>query len=129
MEVNSLYGHPYTTWGRRYNQFKWNDDWNIFLRIAEKERIFEDSHGLRAKPVNTVLAFLDVRILQRIGKDPITTLDVRIRVVCGLVNKISHMILSRELKLRFMDCIWDIYKQFSKDYIEYHCKYVLELPF
>lgn len=64
---------------------------------------------------------------QRAAKE--FTLDVRIRIVCGMVNKLSSNRVSIAMKREFMECIWDAYQKFSKDYMEYHCRYELGLPF
>lgn len=116
MEVNYLTNHVYTNWGKRYSSFNWTEEWKPFI----------NNHS---KSVNKILAWFDMNILQRIGKDTKFTTDVRIRIVCGMINKISYYTLSREMKLSFMECIWDIYKQFNSSFDEYHCRYILGLPF
>ena len=78
---------------------------------------------------STVLLTLVWIALQRIRKDSKTTLDVRVRIVCGMVNKLDANKVSFELKIRFMECIWDTYKEFSRDWEEWHAKWILGLPF
>ena len=119
MDVYSLTNRVYTHWGKRYNSFNWNDEWKTHTRLYSKTRF-------RGTPI---IAWLDMNILQRIGKDSDFTIKVRIRILCGMINKIPHNIYSREMKISFMECVWDIYKQFKKSWENWHCRYVLGLPF
>ena len=125
--VTCLSNKVYTPWGKQYSSMNWREDWNIFIRLAEKEvtsKSFKET-----KSINHIIYWFDTEILQKIHVDKKVTLDVRIRIVWGMVNKISYQTMSRELKQNFMECIWDAYQKFSKDYIDYHCRYILELPF
>ena len=125
--VTCLSNKVYTPWGKQYSSMSWREDWNIFIRLAEKEvtsKSFKET-----KSINHIIYWFDTEILQKIHVDKKVTLDVRIRIVCGMVNKISYQTMSRELKQNFMECIWDAYQKFSKDYIDYHCRYILGLPF
>lgn len=125
--VTSLTNNVYTPWGKSYQKFRWNADWNIFIKIAERER--KTSSFKDTKSVNHIIYWFDTEVLQKINTERKVTLDVRIRIVCGMVNKVLHTKLSWELKQRFMQCIWDAYQEFSRDYIEYNCRYILKLPF
>lgn len=129
MVIHVLHNSAYTSWGEPYSKFEWDDNWKIFLRLSEKERLNVDFHSPQKKYVNNIITFFDNGILQRMRKDTLTTLDVRIRAICGMVAKIPYMVLSRDLKVMFMLCIWDAYKKFYSRYMEWHCRYELELPF
>ena len=127
MVIYSITNRAYTPWGKRYNLFHWRASWWVYISLAERER---KTLPFKAdKPVNHILYWFDTNILQRIGKDTKFTLDVRIRIVCGMVNKLSSNRISIAMKREFMECIWDAYQKFSKDYMEYHCRYELGLPF
>lgn len=116
MVINSLTCYPYTKWGRRYNQFKWDNNWYAFVKSKNRQ-------------VSHCIFWFDYYILQRIGEDSKTTLNVRIRILCGMINKIPYPILNREMKIAFMECIWNIFYAMWKDYDDWYCKYILQLPF
>lgn len=120
MIVNSLAAHPYTLWGRRYNSFKWRNEWYAFLKLADN-----DLEG----PIREIICWYDRNILQCLGKDHYLTLRVRIRIVCGMINKLRLPNVTREMKIEFMECIWDTYKQMEKEWYEYYFKYIEQLPF
>lgn len=120
MVVYHLTNRVYTPWGKQYSMFHWRPSWWVFITIAAK---------YNNKEVNHIIYWFDTNILNRISKDTRQTLDVRIRIVCGMINKLNPAKMSRPMKQEFMECIWDAYMKFSKDYYEYHCKYELCLPF
>lgn len=124
--MDSLSNRVYTSWGVRYNSFIWNPDWKIFINLSNKEI---EQGWIKPNTIRYVICWFDTNILQRIGKEQLTTLEVRIRIVCGLVNKLPYTKLPRELKIIFMECIWDTFRKFYKSWQEWHCKYVLNLPF
>lgn len=118
MVLYSLTNRVYTPWGKQYQSFHWRASWWVYTNL-------EKTH----ESVRHIMYWFDTNILQRIGKDTKFTLDVRIRIVCGMVNKLSSNRISIAMKREFMECIWDAYQKFSKDYMEYHCRYELGLPF
>ena len=118
--VTYLSNKVYTPWGKRYSSMNWREDWKIFIRLAEKE--ITSKSFKETKSINHIIYWFDTEILQKIHVDKKVTLDVRIRIVCGMVNKVSYQTMSRELKQNFIECIWDAY-------IDYHCRYILGLPF
>lgn len=118
MVLHYLTNRVYTPWGKQYQSFHWRPSWWVYIKL-------EDTY----KPVRQIICWFDANILQRIGEDARFTLDVRIRIVCGMINKLSPDRISVDMKREFMECIWDTYQKFSKDYMEYHCKYELGLPF
>lgn len=118
MKINCLWINTFTPTGRHYSYFHWDNDWYCFINLAKKH-----------KDVRYIILFLDYQILQKIGKDSEKTVNVRIRILCGLINKISPEIMSIYMKSRLMECVWNITRQFKKDYNEWYCKNILELPF
>lgn len=134
MVVNSFTVHPYTCWGARYNSFEIKDEWKIFINLANKEKEKYTFHEFFKKAtISHIIYWFDTNILQEMlpfeNATSKITLDVRIRIVCGMINKIPPYILSRELKIIFMECIWDTYKKFYSRYNDWYCKWILELPF
>lgn len=84
---------------------------------------------LQKQTLSKVLAWYDTQILQQIGIASKTTLEVRIRIVCGMVNKLPIEVLTRDLKIEFMECIWDTFRKFYDEWNEWYCRYILQLPF
>lgn len=130
MVVYSLTNHIYTTWGVKYSSFNWRPEWYTFIRMQNREiREIEFHEFFKRYNVSYLLHWFDSRILQRIGVDNELTLKVRIRILCGLVNKLPADTMPRPMKIEFMECIWDTYRKFYKEWYEYYCKTILELPF
>lgn len=127
MVLFSLTNKTYTPWGKQYKQFHWKSSWWVFINFANKERATMEFNEV--KPVNHIIYWFDTEVLQKIGKDTVFTLDVRIRIVCGMINKLPYNKISMDMKREFMECIWDTYQKFSRDYMDYYCMYVIELPF
>ena len=130
MVVYSLTNHIYTTWGVKYSSFNWRPEWYTFLRIQKRElNEIEFHESYRIKTVKYLIFWFDNMIIQKIGVDKDLTLRVRIRILCGLINNTPASVLTRPMKIEFMESIWDTYNKFYKDWYEYYCKNVLELPF
>lgn len=130
MVVYSLTNHIYTTWGVKYSSFNWRPEWYTFLRIQKRElNEIEFHESYRIKTVKYLIFWFDNMIIQKIGVDKDLTLRVRIRILCGLINNTPTSVLTRLMKIEFMECIWDTYNKFYKDWYEYYCRNVLELPF
>lgn len=125
--VNALTDKVYTSWGKQYNTFNWNIEWNVFIKISNKE--VNTKEFLENKPVRHIIYWYDTNILQKIGIDSKFTLDVRIRIICGMINKLDSNKITFQMKITFMECIWDTYRKFIKDYNNYYCKNILHLPF
>lgn len=125
--INSIAGKTYTHWGVPYHNFKWKQEWNIFETLANKE--INSLPFNCEKPIRHIMYWFDKNVLQQIGIEKKVTLDVRIRIVCGMINKLSPNRLSIELKREFMECIWDAYRNFGRSQEDWYCKYVLNLPF
>lgn len=130
MLIYSLTNHIYTTWGVKYSSFNWRPEWYTFLRIQKRElNEIEFHESYRIKTVKYLIFWFDNMIIQKIGVDKDLTLKVRIRILCGLINNTPASVLNRPMKIEFMECIWDTYNKFYKDWYEYYCRNVLELPF
>ena len=128
MVVYSLTNKLYlSTSNIRYDSVNWKDDWKIFINLYDKQCRKKD--WIVDCTVGSVIYWFDTNIVQQIGKSSKTTLDVRIRIVCGMINSIPTGFLSRELKIQFMECIWDAYKKLYATYVDWHCKWILGVPF
>lgn len=126
MVIHSLTNKVYTSWGVRYTLFNWRPEWYTFIRIQNRE-CNKDWFHYNDDSVKHIIYWFDTNILQKIGIDKEPTLRVRIRIVCGMVNKINY--IPWPMKREFMECIWDTYRKFYKEWNEYYCKKILELPF
>jgi len=126
MVIHSLTDKVYTSWGVRYELFNWRPEWYTFIRIQNRE-CNKDRFYYISNSVKYIIYWFDTNILQKIGIDKEPTLRVRIRIVCGMVNKINY--IPWPMKREFMECIWDTYRKFYKEWNEYYCKKILELPF
>lgn len=126
MVIHSLTNKVYTSWGVRYELFNWRPEWYTFIRIQNRECNKDEFHCI-SDSVKHIIYWFDTNILQKIGIDKEPTLRVRIRIVCGMVNKINY--IPWPMKREFMECIWDTYRKFYKEWNEYYCKKILELPF
>lgn len=130
MIVNSLTNRVYTPWGVRYNEFKWRNEWYTFLKLYDKE--LKETDSFRKNTTNSVshiICWFDRNVIQRIGIDNRVTIQVRIRIICGMINKLFIPTVTREMKIEFMECIWDTYKQMDKSWSDYYCLNILGLPF
>ena len=131
MVVNSLTVYPYLRGCPiRYSQVNWKPSWYVFLRIQNREiRDTEFRKFFKKQTLAHIIAWYDINILQQIGIASKTTLEVRIRIVCGMINKLSTKVLTRDLKIEFMECIWDSFNRLYNEFNEWHCRYILGLPF
>lgn len=125
--ITSIAGKIYTHWGVQYHNIKWKEEWKIFEALSNKE--INSLPFNSEKPIRHIMWWFDKNVLQQIGIESKVTLDVRIRIVCGMINKLSPNHLSIELKREFMECIWDSYRNFGRSQENWYCKYVLNLPF
>ena len=79
--------------------------------------------------ISHIICWFDRNVIQRIGIDNKVTIQVRIRIICGMINKLFIPTVTREMKIEFMECIWDTYKQMDKSWSDYYCLNILGLPF
>ena len=114
MVVNSLTAYPYLRGCPiRYSQVNWRPSWYVFLRIQNREIKNTEFHKFFDKQnLARIISWFDMNIIQQIGIASKVTLKVRIRIVCGMVNKLPVEVLTRELKI---DGIAGIY-------LDYHSK-------
>lgn len=128
--IYSLTDQLYTPWGVRYSSFTWQPEWYTFIRIQNREiKELEFHEFFKTPTVAHIIYWFDTLILQQIDTADKKTINVRIRIVCGMVNKLPTKVLTRELKIQLMECIWDTYKQFEQSWNDYYCKWILQLPF
>lgn len=131
MRVESLCANPYAPFAfKRYTSFDWKDEWIIFLKLqCEDIMRWEEDRKTRKEPaVRHVICWYDTNILQAIGEATDQTLNVRLRIVCCMVEKIPY--LSEELKRIFVECMWDTYYKFLNSYYkDWYFKYINPLPF
>ena len=106
MLIYSLTNHIYTTWGVKYSSFNWRPEWYTFLRIQKRElKELEFHESYKVQTVKYLIFWFDNRIIQKIGVDKDLTLKVRIRILCGLINNTPTSVLTRPMKIEFMECI------------------------
>lgn len=131
MVVNSLTMYSYlNSCPIRYNEINWRPSWYVFIRIQNREIKETEFHKFfKASSLARIIAWYDTQILQQIGIAAKVTLQVRIRIICGMVNKLPVEVLTRELKIEFMECIWDTFNKLYNLWNEWHCRYILQLPF
>lgn len=131
MVVNSLTMYSYlNSCPIRYNEINWRPSWYVFIRIQNREIKETEFHKFfKTSSLARIIAWYDTQILQQIGIATKVTLQVRIRIICGMVNKLPVEVLTRELKIEFMECIWDTFNKLYNLWNEWHCRYILQLPF
>ena len=132
MIVHNLYYGPYYAYGQRYNSVNWRNEWYTFLKLAEKEREeyeFNSSFLQSYNSINHILYWFDANVIQSIDKVSKTTLNVRIRIICGMINKMQNKKITREIKIELMECIWDAYNKLYRQYFDWYCLNILQLPF
>ena len=132
MIIYNLYHGPYYVYGQKYSDVKWRNEWYTFLKLAEKEREeykFNSSFLQSYNSINHILYWFDANIIQSIDKVSKTTLNVRIRIICGMINKMQNKKITREIKIELMECIWDAYNKLYQQYFDWYCLNILQLPF
>lgn len=98
-------------------------EWNKFFRIAQNQT-----------EIRKILIWFDKNILRQIRwksaefetRNKIT-LDVRIRVVCGMINKTTK--LTRPLKQELMELIWSKYRESMREHGDFIAKSIFKVPF
>lgn len=92
-------------------------EWNKFFKMAEKHKSIKD-----------ILCWFDKNILRQMSiSTKKSTLDVRIRIICGMINK--NTFLTRDLKFELMELIWYKYKEKTKLFYDFVAISIYELPF
>lgn len=122
--IHSLTDKVNTSWGERYGKFNW-EGWEPFIKIRDN-RTNKKTFSTKVE-LPHIIGWLDREVLQQIGVSTYTTIDVRIRIICGMINNCIQ--LNWQQKQKLMELIWDIRKQFNKSYTDYYCKYIAQVPF
>lgn len=139
MKVAFLCNNTFFQFGNyRYDSIKWLNEWYFILNL-------QDKYGNKAKTQSLdkseseflhILYFYDRNILQCIyGMSPIensknfATTMVRLRIVCGMINKLDHNKFSSYMKYWMMQCFWDTFYKVWKLHAEWHGRYIANLPF
>lgn len=92
-------------------------EWNKYFKMAYKN-----------PDIKYILCWFDKKILQQmLVSTKRTTLDVRIRIICGLINK--NKFLTRDLKIELMELIWKKYKEKQCLFNEFLSRSIYGLPF
>lgn len=121
-----FYGKLYISGVTNRNILDWSK-WEPYLNIADRERNRKEYNKL-----NHLLYWYDYNILWQIDKvnytKDLTTLDVKLRIVTGMVNKADY--LTWEQKYELMDLMFEKYKEFIKHRFDWlHFCEVQNLPF
>ncbi len=92
-------------------------EWNKFFKMASKH-----------DNIKNILCWFDKNILRQMSlSTKKTTLDVRIRIICGMINK-DHF-LTRDLKFELMELIWDKYREKNKLFSDFVAISIYKVPF
>lgn len=128
MVIHSLTNKIYLNGGIKYSSINWRNEWYAFINLYKKEIKESDSiHNYSKDRIGYIICWFDQNILQKIGEDTDQTLNVRIRIVCGMINNLT--VIPREMKIEFMECIWDTFNKLKREYTEWYCHWILQLPF
>lgn len=107
-----------TTWnsyGVRINRYP-ETNWIKYIILAQK------------KPeLKKVLIWFDNKIIDDLPTKSYTTINVRIRIVCGMVNKLSC--LTPDMKYELMNLVYSKRKEFDNKLIEFKAKWEWRIPF
>lgn len=139
MRVAFLCSNTFFQFGNyRYDSIKWLNEWYFILNLQGK-------YGNKAKTQSLdkseseflhILYFYDRNILQCIyGMSPIensknfATTMVRLRIVCGMINKLDHNKFSSYMKYWMMQCFWDTFYKVWKLHAEWYGRHIANLPF
>lgn len=131
IKVHCISNNVYTKLGKRYDSFSWDEDWKIILGIIKKELngipLYKSCKTILFSKytLTYIIYWYDKNILQQIDKITIftSTLDVRLRIVQSLVDKLSF---DDNLKRIIKQCLVNTYKEFRTAAYE---EYAKELPF
>lgn len=92
-------------------------EWNKYFKIASKH-----------SDIKYILCWFDKNVLRQISMSTSTiTLDVRIRIICGIINK--NTFLTRDLKIELMELIWSKYKERQRLFSDFVARSIHKVPF
>lgn len=134
MVVCSLYSRVYTPWGRPYDFFNWDNFWSTLLAIADKELRGYVNHKkieLNNYTINHLLSWYNTNVLQAVSVNNGQLTSVRIRIACGMVDKVKLFKDNPNLARKTKECFTDTYRQFYCDCWNCYCKLCIDpqLPF
>lgn len=143
--IEYKYGKRYFPDLSGYCNFNFYPRWNIISELRKKEELImfdnliakghsfplipEEGWDFEKFPICYITTWYVMNILNELETSNSNTLYVKLRIVCGMVNKIPDKKLSKELKIHFMECIWDTFIDAYKDYCEFASRFIWELPF
>lgn len=106
----------YDNYGVNINRY-WKDySWHKYIQLAQKK-----------KELKQVLSWFDTRVLDDIPWKSITTIDVRVRIVCGMVNKL--ICITPDMKYELMNLMYDKRKEYQRLHIDFVAKWEYKVPF
>lgn len=92
-------------------------EWSKYFKMASKH-----------PNICKIISWFDTMILQEMSRNvKKITLDVRIRIVCGMINK--DIFLTKDLKLELMELIWTKYKERERIHDNVIAKCIYNIPF
>lgn len=135
--VYCLTNRAFTKWGERYSKIEWCNYWATVLETCHLERIrkVHNIHSDNKLTLTHIVYWFDINILQQF---PLTeqvddsTLDVRMRIVCGMINKListDKIKYSDTFKQETINALQDTYRKFYNKWWDWYSINVLELPF
>lgn len=119
--INCITNRVYTSWGKPYSNYQWDDIWITLLGMARKERQqirpFNNnvsSFHKNSYSLDYIIYWFDYNVLQIIHVETYKTSYVRLRIAQNLVDK---TILSKypNIKNKVKDAFIDIYNQMYRD--------------
>lgn len=130
--ISSLF--YFTHWGVKYadifNYFEWKAMQKL-INICSGDFVFKpiNKHSsicFCKKGLEELVVWFDTNVINRIGKDTITTIDVRMRILTGMLNNLINLThdQKREAHIIFVNS----FRQANRSYIDYMCK-TQGLPF
>lgn len=107
----------FNSYGVNINRYFNDSSWYKYIQLAQKK-----------KELKEVLSWFDTRVLNDIffGAS-VTTVDVRVRIVCGMVNKLTC--ITPDMKYELMNLMYEKRKEYQKKHIEFLARYVYNIPF
>lgn len=139
MRIAFLCSNTFFQFGNyRYDSIKWLNEWYFILNLQDKycNKAKTQSLDKSESEFLHILYFYDRNILQCIyGMSPIedsknfATTMVRLRIVCGMINKLDHNKFSSYMKYWMMQCFWDTFYKVWKLHAEWYGRHIANLPF
>lgn len=139
MRVAFLCSNVFFQFGNyRYDSIKWLNEWYFILNLQDKykDKVKKQALEKSENEFLHILYFYDTNILQCIrGKCRLentknfATTMVRLRIVCGMVNKLDHTKFSTDMKYWMMQCFWDTFYKVWKLHAEWYGRRIAKLPF